>query len=220
MAEAHFPNTFATERYQLGLHDLAPKYSMPLAELGRKGYVVEVGLMREDVAAITEIAGQTGVREYCRRDLDERWTDEASAEKQLAKDTGRGAFLLRKIANNAISGFGWTGLAGADERAITQYEHTFAVRLHQDTQGQGLATPFSQVIVAGSMSVFRARRIGLETWASNGAAVNAYLRAGAQLVRAVSGQLRPTLDETKPLNDKGQHVTEDTRLYMRYPWSA
>lgn len=222
MAEAQFPTTFADERLQLPRHGVAPAHYMPLEQLGKQGFVVEVGLMRDDVPALTEIAKQLGTQEYCPNDLARRWTDEPTAEAQLAKDGGRGVFLLRAIANNAIIGFGWTGKAGADEQAITKYEHTFAVRLHEDARGQGLAVPFTKVIVAASMQVFRARRIGLETWASNTAAINTYAGdkgANAQLVKAVRAT-RPTLDTSKPFDEKsGKHMTEDTRLYMRFPWS-
>jgi GNAT superfamily N-acetyltransferase len=131
--------------------------------------------------------------------------------------------LLRKVADSAIYGYGWTGKAGADERAITKYDHTFAVRLHEAARGQGLAVPFTIVIVAATMRLVRARRIGLETWASNAAAVNTYAGengAGAQFVKAVRST-RPTLDVSKPFDEKrGKHITEDTRLYMRFPWSA
>lgn len=221
MAEARFPTTFADKPYQLGLGDVAPGHTMPLMALARKGYAVEVGITPEDVPSLTEIARQEGVREYCPNDLAHRWTDEETTEKQLAKDGGRGVFLLRNIATNAIAGFGWTGKSSDEERQIlTMCEHTFAVRLHEGTRGQGLAVPFSQIIVAGSMSVFRARRIGLETWASNNAAVNTYVKAGAELVRAVTGQPRPTLDKHKSINETGQYVTDDTRLYMNFSWSA
>jgi len=218
---AQFPTTFATERYQLGLGDIAPKHSMLLGALGRCGYAVEVGLVREDVSALTEIAGQPGTREYCPRDIEERWTNETVAEQQLGKDGGRGVFVLRNMANNAIAGFGWTGKSGNDEQKnLPMCENTFAIRLHEDSRGQGLAVPFSKIIVAGSMSIFRARRIGLETWASNNAAFNSYLKADAKAIKAINAK-RPTLDTSKPFDEeRGKHMTEDTRIYMNYGWSA
>lgn len=228
--EAEFPTTF-TETPQLVMPtDVRPNMSTIIDGLISSGYGLVAGLRREDVEDITRIAGQPGVREFCPKDLRQRWTDEAAAEKQLAKDGGRGVFRLVRLLdhldpiNGDTVGYGWTGKSGDDERAkLPLCENTFAIRLDAAVAGQGLGKRFTGGIVAGSMALFGARNIGLETWASNVGAVKSYFAAGAEFVAAQNDE-RETLDYDVACRDEsrnGEYVAyrPDTRYFMQFPQS-
>lgn len=215
----HFPNTFAEAHVPLQDVALDDPGVQALRHLKLVDYMVAAGVCREDVPAITEIANQEGVREFCPRDAKERFVSERSMEKWLGKNGGRGMFLLKNIGTQAIEGFGWVGKEKCEE--LPRCETTFAIRLHERAAGarKGVGTAFTTAIVSGAMALHKARGIGLETWASNAGAVNAYINAGATVVKARSidkdGKLitRPTLDENfASMNGE----RPDTRLFMEF----
>lgn len=217
----HFHDSFVEQPHYIEPNEMPPEQQEPFVELDRKGFVVVAGLRRSDVPEITEIAGQPGTREFCPRDLTERWGSEEMIEAQLARKP-RGVIRLEHQKSQQTAGFGWTGYADEKERKYTGASITFAIRINEQFGGNGLATPFTRAIVYSSRKFFGATAIGWETWASNNKAVNAYIRAGAALTRAVNSK-RPTLDTTFPVATEGDHVGKhirpDTRLYMRAPES-
>lgn len=213
---ANFPTGF-TEPIHLTQYDVPGKYSLPFMHLESKGFAVVAGLTEDDVPALTEIASQEGTREFCPNDIATRWTDKHAARAQLAKDGGRGVLRLISLEDEQTMGYGWTGaISDKEKRLLPQCDNTFALRLHEAARGKALATPFSRAIVAGSMALWGARRIGLETWGSNTAAVKAYLGARAELV-TTKDDVRPTLVKENQ-DDEGNR--RDVRLYMQYPWST
>jgi hypothetical protein len=214
---ANFPTGFEEAPHMLRPTDLRPVHSEHLSTLQSKDYDVVAGLDRTVVSELAEIAQQEGVREFCPNDLKRRWATEEMAEKQLAKDGGRGVLRLVSRKTGKTHGFGWTGKISEDEQSyLPMCENTFALRLHEAARGKKLGTPFSRIIVAGSMALWGARNIGLETWASNTPAVRTYLSAGAELV-TTKDDVRPTLNRN---NFSHQNHRNDVRLYMNYPWSA
>lgn len=169
-------------------------------QLQDKGYEVTVGLTPDLADEIAKLSLETSIREYCPRDSSERFTDRGAAQKWLSK--GRGVFLLINKQTRSVAGYGWVG-PGTDER-IQEGETTFAIRIAEAGQGQGLATPYSRLIIAGAAILYGAKNIWLETWQSNGGAVHIYHKLGAVDVAQDSSQ-RPTADGGK---------VADTRLYM------
>jgi ribosomal protein S18 acetylase RimI-like enzyme len=172
------------------------------AELATQGYEVWAGLSPEYVAQIIHIAQEPSIREYCPNDAAFRFTDSPAAGRWLAK--GRGAFLLIKQGDNTtmLAGYGWSGPETNEQ--VSSGETTFALRISERCQGQGLATPFAAVIIAASVDLYGARNFWLETWQSNAAAVHVYHKLGFTDVDATPSQ-RPTADGT---------LVSDTRLYM------
>lgn len=219
---AQFPETFTTEPITVNPDEMPAELAEPFYNLQEKGFSVVIGLEPSEVPSLTEIAGQSGVLEYCARDLAERWGSYEMAERQLAKDGGRGVSLLKETATWDTAGFGWLGKASDEERGYTGGDNTFAIRMNERFAGRGLAVDFTKALVLGGMQFFDARRIGWETWSSNPAAVNTYVRAGALLTKAVASS-RPTLDPVYPLATDGKyagkHVRPDTRLYFKDPAS-
>ncbi|HVS58826.1 MAG TPA: GNAT family N-acetyltransferase, partial [Candidatus Saccharimonadales bacterium] len=206
-----YPDTFTRELVPLDPHGLSAAGQRALGQLHIEGFEVEVGLRRQDVADITEIAGQEWVREFCPNDLDKRFGDEQMVEAWLAKNGGRGVFLLRHVGERALAGYGWTGAEATPE--LPDCETTFAVRLNEQYAGNGLGTPFTTAIVSGSMAVFGACRTSLETWASNASAIRTYTRVGAQLVTTRDDR-RPTL---RPAPNETDGMRRDVRLFMVFP---
>lgn len=210
-----FPQSFESEGIIVAPSIVQPKHAVYFDHLQQRGYEVIAGLTPTDVPALATIATQAGTREYCPGDLDHRWATEAMAEAQLAKAGGRGVMRLVSQADGSTIGFGWTGAIDTATRdLLPMCENTFALRLHEAARGKKLGAPFSRAIVAGSMALWGARSIGLETWASNTAAVKTYIAAGAELVTTKEG-LRPTRDPSHQPHGKRL----DVRLYMHYPWS-
>lgn len=214
---SNFPNTFDETPHLLSPTDLWPAHSEYLSHLNANGFDVIAGLTRAAVPALTEISHQAGTVEFCPNDVKRRWGNETMAENQLAKDGGRGVLQLVSRRTGDTMGFGWTGKTSEDEKEyLPMCENTFALRLHEASRGKKLGAPFSRVIIAGSMALWGANNIGLETWASNTAAVRTYLSAGAELI-TTKDDVRPTQDRTK---FQHEHHRNDVRLYMNYPWSA
>jgi len=208
----NFPTTFADKPVHLqrnGFYDIQSNDA--LRQLSEIDLVVVAGITPADVPQMANIATQDGVREFCPKDIASRWGDVNMAEAQLKKGGGRAAFLLKEVLTDAVAGYGWTGHEPCDE--LPGYPVTFAVRLHEDYRGKHLAAPFSRVIVAGSMALYGARGIGLETWASNTGAVRSYLASGAELV-TTRDDVRPTL-KPEPGDIDGKR--RDVRLFMKWP---
>lgn len=206
-----YPDTFTRELVPLDPHGLSEAGQRALGQLHIEGFDVEVGLRRRDVADIAAIANQEAVREFCPNDLEKRFGDEQMAEAWLAKNGGRGVFLLRHMGERALAGYGWTGAEITPE--LPDCETTFALRLSEEVAGRRLGTPFTTAIVSGSMAVFGTTRTGLETWASNTRAVRTYARAGTQLVTSRDDK-RPTL---RPAPNETEGMRRDTRLFMVFP---
>lgn len=219
---AKFPETFTTEPITVDPAVLPAHLDEPFYNLQAKGFSVVIGLELDELPSLTEIAGQPGVREFCARDLEERWGNTEMATRQLAKGGGRGVMLLKEISSQETAGFGWLGSADEKEQGYTGGDITFAIRMNERFAGRKLAPDFTNAIVMGGMHFFDARKIGWETWSSNAAAVNTYVRAGALLTKAMVSE-RPTLDTAYPLATEGKyagkHVREDTRLYFKAPAS-
>lgn len=177
-----------------------------IEQLAAKGYEIHTGLTLEFAAAITKMAQEPSIREYCPRDSAERFTDLEATEQWLSK--GRTVFLLLKREDNgdlSLAGYGWAGEAATEH--VPGGQSTFALRVGQLGQGQGLATPFARLVVTAAIELYGAKNMWLETWASNGAAVHIYQKLGAVQVAEKPDQ-RPRPDGT---------TIADTRLYMTLP---
>jgi hypothetical protein len=207
-----YPTDFASSLEYVKIEELAPIGRYAGRELLKAGYQVSVGLRRIDVADITRIANQPGVGEYCPSDALSRFSDPDTTRQWMEEKGGRAMFLLRDTAAyHRIAGYGWVGPGRVPEIPGTAL--TFAVRLDAAHGGKGLGKLFTQSIVEGARANYRASSIGLETWASNGAAGTSYLRAGAILLGMRTGR-RSTLD---PRLQDDQGKVQDTRLFMRFP---
>jgi ribosomal protein S18 acetylase RimI-like enzyme len=171
-------------------------------ELAERGFEVHLGLTQEFARAIIQMCLEPGIKEYCPNDCGQRFKDLGATQDWLNK--GRAVFLLlkREGAELKLAGYGWSGRETSSH--VPDGETTFAIRIGEIGQGQGLATPFSQAILAASTEMFEAKNIWLETWQSNGGAVHIYHKVGFVDVDQVSSE-RPTAQG---------HVVADTRLYM------
>jgi ribosomal protein S18 acetylase RimI-like enzyme len=79
------------------------------------------------------------------------------------------------------------------------------MRISEEYQGRGLATPYLQAIIGATQSIYDATDFWLETWASNAGAVHVYGKVGFAEIEQEQGD--------RALKDGGS--TPDTRLYMR-----
>jgi RimJ/RimL family protein N-acetyltransferase len=198
-----FADSLDTATHALPAEPLGATGAQAIERLAAQGYEVHYGLAPEFAEAIIAMAREPAIREYCPRDSAERFIDLDSTKRWLAK--GRTVFLLLKRADNgglSLAGYGWAG--AATNQHVPAGRSTFALRMGEAGQGQGLATPFAQLIVLAATKLYGAKDMWLETWASNGAAVHIYNKLGAVQV-AEKPDRRPTRD--------GQTVP-DTRLYM------
>lgn len=171
--------------------------------LEEKSYEVHYGLTIKYADDIAKMCLEPGIKEYCPKDWTGRFADRESTKKWLAK--GRGTFLLLKREGEdlKLAGYGWVG-KGNNEN-IDGGETTFAIRIGDSAQGQGLATHFARLIVYGSKNIYDAKNIWLETWQSNSGAVHVYHKIGFTDVNKIE------LDRPRP---DGSSVS-DTRIYMK-----
>jgi RimJ/RimL family protein N-acetyltransferase len=206
-----YPTTFTDTPVSLDDFELDQVGTAAIEKLRQRGFEVVTGVRPEDVPFITEIAKQQAVREFCPKDLANRFGDREMMEQWLRKNGGRAVFLLRDIEHKQVRGYGWTGLQPCEE--LPEYTTTFGVRLDERVSGQGLGTPFVAALLSGSMAAYGTERVWGETWGSNIGAVKTYLRIGAVLV-GTKDDWRPTL-ETAPGVVEG--MRQDVRLLMKFP---
>lgn len=200
-----FPVTFAARTTPLEESWLQGDDLQVLHDLYAKGFEIHTGLTPELAEAIYTMSLQPSIKEYCPNDSAKRFDGQEATGNWLAK--GRCAFSLFKRDGSELSlvGYGWSGRETSQH--VPGGETTFALRIGEQGQGQGLATPFARIVVAATATMFSARNFWLETWESNGAAVHIYHKLGFEDVTQETGS-RPTAD--------GETV-EDTRLYMSLP---
>lgn len=196
-----FPTTFDDEVRPLP-QGLGQAGDEAVKKLEERGYEVRVGLTEELADRITVMSQEPSIREFCPKDCTQRFADREAAGHWLSKQ--RVVFLLMKKEEGRLSlaGYGWAG-PGVSSHAPGG-KNTFAVRVGQAGQGQGLAAPFSWLIIAGTAVLYGARDFWLETWASNGGAVHIYHKIGFVTVDE-------QVDERSSRDGK---TIADTRVYM------
>jgi RimJ/RimL family protein N-acetyltransferase len=200
---SNFPDTFVEETLPLTKAIVGESSAEAFDKLAHAGYEVHAGLNPEYASAIIEMALDPAIREYCPNDSGSRFKDQAAVEAWLGKK--RGTFLLLKKESKGglvLVGYGWAGDAVSSH--VPGGETTFAIRIGKAGQGQGLAVPFAQMIVAGAAILYGAQKMWLETWGSNAGAVHVYHKIG---FKDVDQQ-----DDHRPTND-GETIA-DTRIYM------
>jgi ribosomal protein S18 acetylase RimI-like enzyme len=181
--------------------------SASVDHISSRGFEVRLGLTPEYAEQIIKMAREPAIQEYCPNDIGSRFADMQATVQWLSK--GRAVFLLLTKAESGndgvLAGYGWVGQG--DTAHVPDGETTFAIRIGEIGQGQGLAEPFSRLMIEAATNLFSAKNIWLETWASNGAAVHVYHKVGFEDVASEASE-RPTAD--------GGRVA-DTRLYMSLP---
>lgn len=198
-----FPTVFAADAQPLSVAELGGHAAEAAQHLTTQGYEVRLGLTPAYAEQILTMAQEPNIREYCPKDSSERFAGREATEHWLSK--GRAFFLLVKREDQSLVGYGWAGPAA--NAHVPAGEVTFALRIGEAGHGQGLAAPFSWLIVAATAKLYEAQKFWLETWTSNGAAVHIYHKLGFETVAEAPGH-RPTA---------GGGQVADTRLYMQLP---
>jgi hypothetical protein len=201
-----WPDKFDDATRPLPTGNLGQAGAEAARKLAERGYEVHAGLTSELAAQVLTMSTEPSIREFCPKDLSERFIDRAATERWLAKK--RAAFLLFRREDSGslgLAGYGWSG-AGSNHYA-PKGDTTFAVRIGEAGQGHGLAAPFSWLIIAASTYLYGAQDFWLETWASNGGAVHIYHKIGFVTVAEQSSER---------LVPDGKTIT-DTRIYMSLP---
>ena len=201
----NFPTTFTDETVPLDETLFNDADVVLLRELIGKGYELHTGLTLAYANEISKMCQQPAIKEYCPNDAGKRFTDRYAAEHWASK--GREVFLLLKKDGEKLNlaGYGWTGPETSQQ--IPGGEITFAPRIGEGSQGQGLSSPYSRLIIAATHALYNVQNFWLETWASNGAAVHVYHKLGFSDVKQEEGE-RPTL---------GGGQVKDVRIYMSLP---
>ena len=197
---SQFPSDFADSTQRLIADDFASQADKDfLTAVEEKGFELHYGLTAEMAEAIVEMALEPAIKEYCPNDHGSRFSSLEATRAWLQK--GRAVFLL--VKGNQLAGYGWTG--DSESRHVPGGQTTFAIRIGEAGQGQGMATPFARLIVAASAALNEAQDFWLETWQSNAAAVHIYHKIGFEDVAEESGE--------RPTNEGGN--VADTRIFMR-----
>ncbi|OGL34483.1 hypothetical protein A3F65_02060 [Candidatus Saccharibacteria bacterium RIFCSPHIGHO2_12_FULL_47_16b] len=199
-----FPTTFS--KPQAVKKTISPAADEAIDFLNERGLTVLVGVDEELAAAISKMANEQHIREYCPNDCSKRFADLEATRGWLSHR--HAVFTLAKKNEDGswrAVGYGWSGPKKVDE--VPGGETTFALRIGKAGLGQHLSEPFSQVVLAATAKLYDAKNFWLETWASNAAAVHVYKKLGFKLVNQKPGK-RPTADSQQ---------VDDTRLYMFLP---
>lgn len=172
------------------------------------GFDIYYGLNEDAAKQIITLALEPAIKEFCPNDSGKRFKDLDALQEWLLK--GRIVVLLTKKENDAIKivGYGWVGAASSPY--VKEGKATFAIRIGEGGQGQGLGTPFAELIVEVAANVFNVNDIWLETWQSNAGAVHIYHKIGFVDVASEPGKRKSA---------NGSEV-DDVRLFMSLPNSA
>lgn len=197
-----YPTGFSPATINIDPNVLSASGQAALQSLSEKSFGIELGLTRQRLPAIQVLSLQQSIKEYCPNDYSKRFLDEASAEAWVRK--GRIAVLLVDASNGQLAGYGWVG-KGTNQH-IPEGETTFALRISEDYQGRGLATPYSQLIIDVATQIYGAAGLWLEAWQSNAGAVHIYEKLGFTPVASEEAE-RPTANG---------RTTTDVRLHMTY----
>lgn len=198
-----FPIDFVDATRPLRAEEFDEKGAAAISKLADRGYEVHVGLTQEIAEQIVQMALEPNIREYCPNDCSQRFKDMAAIAQWLTKR--RAVFVLLQRDNNdklTLAGYGWAGDGTSPH--VSGGETTFAIRIGEIGQGQGLASSYAWLIVAGSAALYHAKDFWLETWGSNAGAVHTYHKIGFKDVAHEAAQ-RPT---------SAGGLVDDTRVYM------
>jgi hypothetical protein len=223
MEVSSYPTTFSAEHINLlDISNMSNRGHDSVYALQTKGLEMVSGIMETDIDQILAISATTDVKEFCPND-EKRFSD---PEKWLAK--GRGAFLLRAIANSQIVGYSWVGLLEEEVPELPNHPVTSAFR----SQVRGTGKDLVIATIEAARAIHGSSMIGLETWASN-PAVRTYVhpRVGINIVDNRSQEsdketgemipiMRPTIRHAKAPDAvviKGKPHIRDTRLFGTFP---
>ena len=207
-----FPNCLVEEPERLS-GGLDNKGNAALRELGRRGYELAVGLNEYHAGAITVMARQGHIVEYCPGDAtDKRFASLESTERWLRKAGGRAVFLLLQrlrgeSSPTCLAGYGWTGYEESPK--FEAYPITSAYRLGDIALGQKLFEHYVQAVVSATKMLFTMEGVGLETWQSNDRAFRTYEKVGFSELGIDPAEPRPTQLKTSG-------TVLDQRVYMGY----
>lgn len=180
-ATSHYPTDYTSERVEL--HDgIGSRGNDEIKRLHEAGYRILEGINDATRARLAAAASQPHIREYCARDLDERF---GSTEQTLEWLSG-GRALLTLESEGVLIGYGWVGPKNTPE-VKDLYDATMSIRLTEHGVGKGLATSFAIVLTEYALQQFGARGVWLEVWRSNERAIRMYERIGYVIVAVVSG---------------------------------
>lgn len=196
-----FPTTFTAETEWVEIDNLPEDIKPALEMLESNGFRIQLGMQETDVAQLSEIVQQPSIREFCPNDATKRFKDVPTTEAWFTK--GRLMFLLKEPMTDTIAGYGWFG-PGTNER-VPGANLTGALRLNEQYQGKGLATPFLAVMLAYTRAFWPDETMWFETWQSNTGAVHIYQKVGFETVDQHA--------DTRPTAEGG--TIEDTRLFMK-----
>jgi hypothetical protein len=188
------PQTF-TEPQDLP-PDLSGDVEQARVDLAEKGYKVMLGLNQSYAEALISMTLEPHIKQNCPNDSGKRFVNLETTRLWLTKNGGRAVFLLVRLSDNALAGYGWAGAGGVPE--VEGGKFTFAVRVGEIGLGKRLSTSFCTIIVQGSAALYGVADFWLETWMNSESAIHAYHHVGFQNVTHIE-------------TDHG------TRLFMRYP---
>ncbi len=171
-----------------------------LAKLHDAGYQLQHGLTKDYADAIRELATQPSICMYCIKDGTSRFCDQDATSRWLEK--GRAVFLLIESSSGNVAGYAWAGPETTPH--IPEGKVTVAMRISEDYQGRGLATPYLQAVIAATRHFYDADGFWLESWQSNAGAVHVYQKVGFTPVTQEPG------NRALPSGD----TISDIRLYM------
>ena len=205
----NYPDDFVDYTKPLPVENLNETALKDIDTLTANSYEIHIGITPDFADDIAAMSLEPAIKEYCPKDCADRFKDREATKLWLSKK--RAAFLLLKKADTgelSLAGYGWSGASSS--RYVPQGKTTFAIRIGQAGQGQGLATPFARLIVFGSAVLFGAGDFWLETWQSNAGAVHVYHKIGFEDVDQQTDQR---------ITSAGGRVP-DVRLYMSLPNEA
>jgi phosphoglucosamine mutase len=199
-----FPNTYDTDLQPMLAGRMSEAGKQAIGSLEGKGYEVHTGLTPDYADAIAAMANEPSIKEYCPNDSGSRFKNRETTAEWLSKK--RATYLLLQKSENGeplrLAGYGWVGAKHSSQ--VTGGETTFSLRIGEDHQGKGLASPFAVCMLSAAAATYDTPHMWLETWASNGGAVHIYHKIGFITV-AEKPDARPTL---------GGQTVADTRLFM------
>lgn len=199
------PQTLSNSLHSIDQSKLSDSGKAFYQKILDRGFDIKFELDETAAKQIIKLSLEPAIKEFCPNDSGKRFKDIDSLKQWISK--GRIVVLLTKQVDNntEVVGYGWVG--EGESMYVETGKATFAIRIGEAGQGQGLGTPFAALIVEVAASEYGINNIWLETWQSNAGAVHIYHKIGFEDVAS-----------EKSLRKKGDgSEVEDVRLYMSLP---
>ena len=146
------PQTLSNSLHSIDQSKLSDSGKAFYQKILDRGFDIKFELDETAAKQIIKLSLEPAIKEFCPNDSGKRFKDIDSLKQWISK--GRIVVLLTKQVDNntEVVGYGWVG--EGESMYVETGKATFAIRIGEAGQGQGLGTPFAALIVEVAASEY------------------------------------------------------------------